>query len=70
MMTGSRRQDLYVGSTQTSVVVKDLSPDTEYQINLFALKDLMASEPITVLQKTQPVKVSVGKSKMFSSTDF
>lgn len=70
MMTGSRMQDLYVGSMQTSVVVKDLSPDTEYQINVYALKDLMASEPITVLQKTEPVKVSVGEFKMLSSTDF
>ncbi|XP_037541159.1 collagen alpha-1(XII) chain [Nematolebias whitei] len=59
MMTGSRRQDLYVGSSQTSVVVRDLSPDTEYQVNVFALKELTASEPVTLLQKTEPVKVSV-----------
>lgn len=61
MMTGSRRQDLYVGSTQTSVVVRDLSPNTEYQVNVFALKELTASEPVTLLQKTEPVQVSVGK---------
>ncbi|XP_049446985.1 collagen alpha-1(XII) chain isoform X1 [Epinephelus fuscoguttatus] len=59
MMAGSKRQELYVGPTQTSVVVRELSPDTEYQISLFALKGLMPSEPITVMQKTQPVKVSV-----------
>uniref|UniRef100_A0AAQ5ZH46 Collagen alpha-1(XII) chain n=1 Tax=Amphiprion ocellaris TaxID=80972 RepID=A0AAQ5ZH46_AMPOC len=59
MMTGSKRQDLYVGPTQTSVVARELSPDTEYQISLFAMKDLTPSEPITVLQKTQPVQVSL-----------
>lgn len=61
MMAGHRRQELYVGPGQTSVVVKDLSPDVEYQISLFALKGLSPSEPITVMQKTEPVKVSVGE---------
>ncbi|KAM7368319.1 hypothetical protein PAMP_014547 [Pampus punctatissimus] len=59
MMTGSKRQELYVGQTQTSVVVRDLSPDTEYEISLFALKGLIPSEPIVTMQKTEPVKVSV-----------
>ncbi|XP_067337696.1 collagen alpha-1(XII) chain isoform X3 [Channa argus] len=59
MMTGSKRQELYVGATQTSVVVRDLSPDTEYQISLFALKGLTPSDPIIVMQKTEPVKVSL-----------
>uniref|UniRef100_A0A3Q1FWL3 Collagen alpha-1(XII) chain n=1 Tax=Acanthochromis polyacanthus TaxID=80966 RepID=A0A3Q1FWL3_9TELE len=59
MMTGSKRQDLYVGPTQTSVVARELSPDTEYQISLFAMKDLTPSEPITVMQRTQPVQVSL-----------
>ncbi|XP_038582157.1 collagen alpha-1(XII) chain isoform X5 [Micropterus salmoides] len=59
MMTGSKRQELYVGPSQSSVVVRDLSPDTEYQISLYALKGLTPSEPITAMQKTQPVKVSV-----------
>ncbi|KAM8725153.1 collagen alpha-1(XII) chain isoform 2-T3 [Acanthopagrus schlegelii] len=59
MMTGSKRQELYVGPGQTSVVVRDLSPDTEYQINLYALKGLMPSEPIMTMQKTQPVTVSL-----------
>ncbi|XP_039638765.1 collagen alpha-1(XII) chain isoform X1 [Perca fluviatilis] len=59
MMAGAKRQELYVGSTQTSVMVRDLSPDTEYQISLFALKGLTPSEPVTVMQKTQPVKVSL-----------
>ncbi|XP_070400788.1 collagen alpha-1(XII) chain isoform X2 [Nothobranchius furzeri] len=59
LMTGSKRQDLYVGSTQTSVVVRDLSPNTEYQVRVSALRDLMVSEPITVQVKTEQVKVSV-----------
>ncbi|XP_035534688.1 collagen alpha-1(XII) chain isoform X2 [Morone saxatilis] len=58
MMTGSKRQELYVGPGQTSVVVRDLSPDTEYQISLFALRGLTPSEPVTVMQMTAPVKVS------------
>lgn len=64
MMAGSKRQELYVGPTQTSVVVRDLSADTEYQINLFALRGLTPSEPVTVMQKTQPLKVSVGEYKI------
>ncbi|XP_055362274.1 collagen alpha-1(XII) chain isoform X3 [Betta splendens] len=59
MITGSRQQELYVSSTQTTVVVRDLSPDTEYQISLLALKGLTPSEPIVALQKTEPVKVSL-----------
>uniref|UniRef100_UPI003AAE1D4A collagen alpha-1(XII) chain-like n=1 Tax=Centroberyx gerrardi TaxID=166262 RepID=UPI003AAE1D4A len=59
MMTGSKRQELYVGPGQTSVVVRDLSADTEYQISLFALKGLTPSEPIMAMEKTQPVKVSL-----------
>lgn len=61
MMTGSKRQELYVGAGQTSVVVRDLSPDTEYQISLYALKGLTPSDPVMVMQKTEPVKVSVGE---------
>ncbi|XP_076011024.1 collagen alpha-1(XII) chain-like [Genypterus blacodes] len=59
MMAGGKRQELYVGAGHTSVVVRDLSPDTEYEISLFALKGLMPSEPVTTMQKTQPVKVSL-----------
>lgn len=57
----SRRQELYVSPGQTSLVVRDLSPDVEYQVNLFALKGLTPSEPLSLLQKTQPVKVSLGE---------
>uniref|UniRef100_A0A8C5E3M3 Collagen alpha-1(XII) chain-like n=1 Tax=Gouania willdenowi TaxID=441366 RepID=A0A8C5E3M3_GOUWI len=59
MIAGSKRHDLYVGPEQKSVVVRDLSPDTEYEISLFALNGLTPSEPLSTLQKTLPVKVSV-----------
>ncbi|XP_053193439.1 collagen alpha-1(XII) chain [Scomber japonicus] len=59
MMTGMKRQELYVGANQNSVVVKDLSPDTQYQISLFALKGLLPSEPVVAMQKTEPVKLSL-----------
>ncbi|XP_069371492.1 collagen alpha-1(XII) chain isoform X2 [Paralichthys olivaceus] len=59
MMTGRKRQELYVGPSQASVVVRDLSPETEYQISLFALKGLTPSEPVVLMQKTEPIKLSV-----------
>ncbi|KAG7460637.1 hypothetical protein MATL_G00200820 [Megalops atlanticus] len=59
MLAGSKRQELYVGPAQTSVTVRDLSPNTEYQINLFALNGLTPSEPVMAMEKTQPVKVSL-----------
>uniref|UniRef100_A0A671LK25 Collagen alpha-1(XII) chain n=1 Tax=Sinocyclocheilus anshuiensis TaxID=1608454 RepID=A0A671LK25_9TELE len=59
MLAGSKRQELYVGPTQTSVNVRDLSPDTEYEISLFALKGLTPSEPVMAMEKTQPLKVSL-----------
>lgn len=58
---GSKRQELYVSSTQTNVNVRDLSPDTEYEISLFALRGLTPSEPVTATQKTEPLKISLGK---------
>nr|XP_015825821.2 collagen alpha-1(XII) chain isoform X3 [Nothobranchius furzeri] len=57
MVPGMKRQELYTGPTQTSINVRDLSPETEYEISLFALKGLTPSEPILDLAKTQPVKV-------------
>lgn len=61
MLAGSKRQELYVGPTQTSVNVRDLSPDTEYEISLFALRGLMPSEAVMAMEKTQPLKVSLGE---------
>lgn len=57
----SKLQDLYVGPTQTTVMVRDLAADTEYQISLFALRRLTPSEPVTAMQKTEPVQVSLGE---------
>uniref|UniRef100_A0A671SI91 Collagen alpha-1(XII) chain n=1 Tax=Sinocyclocheilus anshuiensis TaxID=1608454 RepID=A0A671SI91_9TELE len=59
MLAGSKRQELYVGPTQTSVNVRDLSPDTEYEISLFALKGLMPSEAVMAMEKTQPLKLTL-----------
>ncbi|XP_030624856.1 collagen alpha-1(XII) chain isoform X2 [Chanos chanos] len=59
MLAGSKRQELYTGPTHTSVNVRDLSPETEYEISLFALKGLTPSEPVMAMEKTQPVKVSL-----------
>uniref|UniRef100_A0A7N5ZTQ2 Collagen alpha-1(XII) chain n=1 Tax=Anabas testudineus TaxID=64144 RepID=A0A7N5ZTQ2_ANATE len=58
MLAGMKRQELYIGPTQTSINVRDLSPETEYEITLYALKGLAPSEPIMAMEKTQPVKVS------------
>uniref|UniRef100_A0A8C7D060 Collagen alpha-1(XII) chain n=1 Tax=Oncorhynchus kisutch TaxID=8019 RepID=A0A8C7D060_ONCKI len=59
MMAGMKRQVVYVGPTQTSVNVRDLSPETEYEISLFALKGLTPSDAVLAMEKTQPVKVSL-----------
>lgn len=61
MLAGMKRQELYMGPTQTSINVRDLSPETEYEISLYALKGLTPSEPIMAMEKTQPIKVSTGK---------
>lgn len=65
MLAGNKRQELYTGPTQASVNVRDLSPETEYEISLFALKAFIPSEPVMAMEKTQPVKVSVGKTNPF-----
>lgn len=61
MIAGNKRQELYMGPRHTSINVRDLSPETEYEISLFALKGLNPSEPINAMEKTQPVKVSLGE---------
>ncbi len=61
MLAGMKRQELYMGPTLTSINVRDLSPETEYEISLYALKGLTPSEPVMAMEKTQPVKVSTGK---------
>ncbi|KAJ7988915.1 hypothetical protein DPEC_G00314140 [Dallia pectoralis] len=59
MVAGMKRQVLYVGPTQTSANVRDLSPETEYEISLFALKGLTPSEAVLAMEKTQPIKVTL-----------
>ncbi|KAL4649016.1 collagen alpha-1(XII) chain-like isoform X1 [Arapaima gigas] len=59
MLAGSKRQEVYVGPKMTSVNIRDLSPETEYEISLFALRGLIPSEPVLAMEKTQPVKVSL-----------
>ncbi|XP_038823365.1 collagen alpha-1(XII) chain-like [Salvelinus namaycush] len=59
MMAGMKRQVVYVGPTQTTVNIRDLSPETEYEISLFALKGLTPSDAVLAMEKTQPVKVSL-----------
>ena len=61
MVPGMKRQVLYTGPTQTNINVRDLSPETEYEILLYALKGLTPSEPVMAMEKTQPVKVSTGE---------
>uniref|UniRef100_A0A8C5FWC9 Collagen type XII alpha 1 chain n=1 Tax=Gadus morhua TaxID=8049 RepID=A0A8C5FWC9_GADMO len=58
MLPGMKRQELYTGATQSNINVRDLSPETEYEISLYALKGLVPSEPVMAMEKTQPVKVS------------
>ncbi|XP_076017716.1 collagen alpha-1(XII) chain isoform X2 [Genypterus blacodes] len=58
MLPGMKRQELYMGSSQTSINVRDLSPETEYEINLYALKGLTPSEAVMAMEKTQPIVVS------------
>lgn len=62
MLPGMKRQELYTGPTHTSINVRDLSPETVYEIALYALKGLTPSEPIMATERTQPVKVTTGKT--------
>lgn len=61
MTTGSRQHALSVGPQTTTLSVRDLSADTEYQISVSAMKGLTSSEPVSIMEKTQPMKVQVGK---------
>ncbi|XP_068137600.1 collagen alpha-1(XII) chain isoform X2 [Hyperolius riggenbachi] len=59
MLAGSQPQAFIVGPQTTRHTLKDLTPDTMYEISVFAMKDLTASEPISTLEKTQAVKIRV-----------
>ncbi|XP_051578358.1 collagen alpha-1(XII) chain-like [Myxocyprinus asiaticus] len=58
MIAGAKRQELYTGPTIIMANVRDLSPETEYEISLFALKGLTPSKPEIAKEKTQPVRIS------------
>ncbi|XP_055088149.1 collagen alpha-1(XII) chain isoform X2 [Periophthalmus magnuspinnatus] len=53
------RQELYVTSQTTSALVKDLTPQTVYNVFLYALKDLTASEHTSASAVTLPLQVSM-----------
>ncbi|XP_067312279.1 collagen alpha-1(XII) chain isoform X8 [Pseudorasbora parva] len=57
-IVGAKKQELYTRPSFNLANVRDLSPETEYEISLFALKGLTPSKPQVVIEKTQPVKVS------------
>lgn len=61
MTAGSRQHALSVGPQTTTLSVRDLSADTEYQISVSAMKGMTSSEPISIMEKTQPMKVQVGE---------
>ena len=61
MTTGSRQHALSVGPQTTTLSIRDLSADTEYQISVSAMKGLTSSEPVSIMEKTQPMKVQVGE---------
>nr|XP_023970152.1 collagen alpha-1(XII) chain isoform X1 [Chrysemys picta bellii] len=63
MIAGAKQHVLSVGPQTTALNVRDLSPETEYQISIYAMKGMAASEPITIMEKTQPVKVQVECSR-------
>ncbi|XP_077162695.1 collagen alpha-1(XII) chain isoform X2 [Paroedura picta] len=63
MIAGAKQYSLSVGPQTTAFNVKDLSSETEYQIHVYAMKGLTASEPVTIMEKTQPVKVQVECSR-------
>jgi len=67
MLPGMKRQELYMAGMQSSINVRDLSPETEYEITLYALKGLVPSEPVMAMEKTQPIKVTTGEHAVFVS---
>ncbi|XP_055495106.1 collagen alpha-1(XII) chain-like isoform X1 [Leucoraja erinacea] len=59
MAAGNKEQILNVDANTRTVIAKDLNPDTEYQINLYAMRELASSDPITLMDKTHPYEVTV-----------
>ncbi|XP_008572507.1 PREDICTED: collagen alpha-1(XII) chain, partial [Galeopterus variegatus] len=63
MTIGSRHHALSVGPQTTTLSIRDLSADTEYQISVSAMKGVTSSEPVSIMEKTQPMKVQVECSR-------
>nr|XP_012997177.1 collagen alpha-1(XII) chain isoform X1 [Cavia porcellus] len=63
MAAGGRQLALSVGPQTTMLNVRDLTADMEYQISVSAMKGLTSSEPISITEKTQPMKVQVECSR-------
>ncbi|XP_072305551.1 collagen alpha-1(XII) chain-like [Eucyclogobius newberryi] len=57
--SGGSRQELYVSSQTTSALLKDLSPQTAYEVHLYALKDMTSSQATSASALTLPLQVSV-----------
>lgn len=62
MIADAKQFSVNVGPQTTAFNIKELSADTEYQINVYAMKGLASSEPVSIMEKTQPVKVRIGES--------
>ncbi|XP_062911509.1 collagen alpha-1(XII) chain isoform X1 [Mobula hypostoma] len=59
MVTGIKDHSVNVNADTRMVVVKDLTPNTTYQIKLYAMRGLTSSDPVMLMDKTKPMDVSV-----------
>ncbi|XP_059841504.1 collagen alpha-1(XII) chain-like isoform X2 [Hypanus sabinus] len=59
MVAGVKEQSVNVDAGTRMVIVKDLTPATEYQIKLYAMRGLTSSDPVMLMDKTTPTEVSV-----------
>ncbi|XP_051868952.1 collagen alpha-1(XII) chain-like isoform X2 [Pristis pectinata] len=59
MVAGLKEQNINVDAGTRTVIAKDLTPDTEYQINLYAMRGLASSDPVTLMDKTNPVEETI-----------
>ncbi|KAF7477201.1 Hypothetical predicted protein [Marmota monax] len=56
-VSGGKRQEFYVSRLETSTVLKDLKPETEYVVNVYSVVEDEYSEPLKGTEKTLPVPV-------------
>eukprot|EP00062_Callorhinchus_milii_P020383 gi/632975970/ref/XP_007904530.1/ PREDICTED: collagen alpha-1(XII) chain isoform X1 [Callorhinchus milii] len=59
LVPGVEKQEVSLDSQARMAVVQNLNPGTEYQINLYAMRGLASSEPISILETTQVIGVSI-----------